>query len=472
MDRHNSLIKALQILFDGNKALATKASECLKATISEGLYSLITESQIPELGLPDLQIELLLHSLALIDANNYKKLTGVGEREGRVMSSIVHKRTFGFSHGIGRSGDLLEIQPKALGSAIIQRITHKLVKQTLGIFGLNKNFIKEAIVIPCATGMSIMLALRALAKRNPERKKVLWIRIDQKSAIKAVALAGLELVVVENRLEGDEVCTDMKRLEDKILDENPDKILCVISTTSCFAPRAPDNIVEVGKICLKFNIGHIVNNAYGLQSSKAIHLINETIRTNGTISAIIQSTDKNFMVPVGGSIITGPDAELVREIGKIYPGRASMGPILDIFITILSSGRKGLSNLLSNRKKLKHLFEESLKTQLPDGFYLLKTSHNDVSMAIAVPQQFSSIGSHLFYRGISGARFIDVQNKKLYQPEGEKFTIEGFGAHYSEYPISYLTVASAVGQTLEETERFLKNLKKLYASFYIKKEIN
>lgn len=40
----------------------------------------------------------------------------------------------------------------------------------------------------------------------------------------------------------------------------------------------------------------------------------------GRVDAFVQSTDKNFMVPVGGSVIAGFDKIFVEEIGKMYPG--------------------------------------------------------------------------------------------------------------------------------------------------------
>lgn len=56
---------------------------------------------------------------------------------------------------------------------------------------------------------------------------------------------------------------------------------------------------------------------------------------------IVSSTDKNFMVPVGGSIIYGNDKKLIKSISELYPGRASAAPILDLFITLLSMGKDG-----------------------------------------------------------------------------------------------------------------------------------
>lgn len=48
-----------------------------------------------------------------------------------------------------------------------------------------------------------------------------------------------------------------------------------MSTTSCFAPRSPDCIVNVGQLCKAYSVKHLVNNAYGLQSAICRQLINE-----------------------------------------------------------------------------------------------------------------------------------------------------------------------------------------------------
>ena len=42
---------------------------------------------------------------------------------------------------------------------------------------------------------------------------------------------------------------------------------CVVTTTSCFAPRAPDDVVAVAKLCQAAGVPHVINNAYGIQSS-------------------------------------------------------------------------------------------------------------------------------------------------------------------------------------------------------------
>ena len=55
----------------------------------------------------------------MMDSNNFSGNVGVGEREGRVASEVVRRRHFGLSHGMGRSGDVTAVQPKAAGSSII-----------------------------------------------------------------------------------------------------------------------------------------------------------------------------------------------------------------------------------------------------------------------------------------------------------------------------------------------------------------
>merc|ERR1719247_1119460 len=102
-----------------------------------------------------------------------------------------------------------------------------------------------------------------------------------------------------------------------------DEILCICTTTSTFAPRVPDSVDEVALIAQEFGVPHVINNAYGLQCSKCTHLI-ETGCRRGRVDAFVQSTDKNFLVPVGGAIVAAPKtdnykSELVDRVSEIYP---------------------------------------------------------------------------------------------------------------------------------------------------------
>lgn len=47
-------------------------------------------------------------------------------------------------------------------------------------------------------------------------------------------------MVIENVKEDDELRTDVAAIEKAIAGNGADSVVCVLSTTSCFAPRAPD----------------------------------------------------------------------------------------------------------------------------------------------------------------------------------------------------------------------------------------
>ena len=47
-------------------------------------------------------------------------------------------------------------------------------------------------------------------------------------------------MVIENILEGDELRTDVRAVEDHIQRLGAENVVCVLTTTSCFAPRALD----------------------------------------------------------------------------------------------------------------------------------------------------------------------------------------------------------------------------------------
>lgn len=71
---------------------------------------LLNQRALPAHGWDELQIQLLLASLAAMDSNNFPERAGAGEREGRIFSRLVAQRHFGLAHGIGRSGELTEAQ--------------------------------------------------------------------------------------------------------------------------------------------------------------------------------------------------------------------------------------------------------------------------------------------------------------------------------------------------------------------------
>ncbi len=64
---------------------------------------------------------------------------GVGEREARIASRLVAKRHYHLGHGIGRSGDISEVQPKAAGSSLISKLTNSFVMDVIKSSGMILN---------------------------------------------------------------------------------------------------------------------------------------------------------------------------------------------------------------------------------------------------------------------------------------------------------------------------------------------
>lgn len=116
------------------------------------------QGKCPEEGWSESTIELFLSELAVMDSNNFLGNCGVGEREGRVASSLVARRhyrsiTMSFAHiydkrrirrpsvvrrlihGIGRSGDIAAVQPKAAGSSLLNKLTNSVVLDVLKLSG-------------------------------------------------------------------------------------------------------------------------------------------------------------------------------------------------------------------------------------------------------------------------------------------------------------------------------------------------
>jgi len=52
------------------------------------------------------------------------------------ISALVARRHYRLGHGIGRSGDLGEVQPKAAGSSLMNKLTNSLVLDVIRFMGM------------------------------------------------------------------------------------------------------------------------------------------------------------------------------------------------------------------------------------------------------------------------------------------------------------------------------------------------
>mmetsp|Transcript_30004 Transcript_30004/g.45501 ORF Transcript_30004/g.45501 Transcript_30004/m.45501 type:complete len:488 (+) Transcript_30004:84-1547(+) len=483
----DELLKAFQSL-NIPKTHATVGFSNLISS-NKSLKSLFINRRLPDVGFSDVQIQSFLYLFSTLDTNNKgdegQRWCGVGEREGRVFSSLVANRHFGMSHGMGRSGDITEPQPKAVGSSVMVKLTLLMVLDAIRRgSGLDaKGVAAHGVLVPMCTGMSMSLVLSSI--RQEGKNVVLWSRIDQKSCFKAISTAGLLCVVVPTKIVGNEVVTDLEAME-SLLEKYNGRVLAIITTTSCFAPRVPDKVDEVAKLCQKANVFHIINNAYGLQCEKTCKLINRA-NTLGRVDAIVCSTDKNFLVPVGGALVISPKEEIIKTVGKVYAGRASSSPIIDLFITLLSMGLKGYQKLLSERKALLPYFADRLSAIASKyDEKLLDCPSNTISYGISldhlvkprvdeenekdylesIGKDISYFGAMLFNRCISGTRVVPRAQYKVMG--GEDFF--GFGSSTNDYPHAYMTAACAIGVTRNEVDEFFTRLDKNLKEF--KKKIN
>lgn len=451
------------------------------------LKNLLIHKKLPASGFDDPTIEFVLNELAMMDSNNFSANAGVGEREGRVFSGIVSRRHYHMSHGIGRSGDIAEVQPKAAGSSLMYILATCLTKHALQIGGAKQ---KNCLLLPLATGMSLNMCLLQMRKRRPRADVVIFPRIDQKSCFKSILTAGLTPIVVDNVLREDgSMETDIAGVT-KVISEYGERVLCILSTTSCFAPRQPDKIDELAKLCKEMNIGHVINNAYGTQCPLITKLVNRA-DVVGRVDAVVQSTDKNFLVPVGGAIVTSSDPDFVSGLSKMYPGRANATPVLDLFITLLSMGEKTYKALLEKRSALFESMRSNLqRIAMKYGEVIISSPRNTISLSVslksldahasdegekgkdevdAVQQSKqkniaqkspSYLGAMLFQRSVSGCRVV-AKSSKITKVESTGFS--GWGSHATAYPFSYFTAACAIGQTDEDVNLFLERLDKVMA---------
>ena len=453
-----------------NKSYIDLASDSLHSR--EKLIKILLSHRIlPHEGWDDLTIKQFLLSLSEMDTNNFPKKMGVGERESRIYSPIVSERHFYMGHGIGRSGDLNAVQPKAAGSSLILKLTEYLAMDAIRLMGMQ--FIESVLVLPLATGMSISMVLLALQKLKPKAKYVLWPRIDQKTCLKCIITANLIPIPIEGIIEKDEIQTNVNLIKEKIEQLGNENILAVLSTTSCFAPRVPDKVKDLAIICKEMDIFHVINNAYGLQCSKIMHELSQASKF-GSVDIVIQSTDKNFMVPVGGAIVFSQNKKLVKNISELYPGRASAAPILDLFITLLSLGRNGLLKFLDERKENTKYFKEKLQGIAKKyNERVLDLPNNTISFGMTLinlkkhmensGKDIGFFGAVLYSKRIMGSRCVVESAEK----EVCGFKFKNYGSNIENYhSLPYFTVASAIGLKRYEIELFIEKLDENFKEFY------
>jgi len=385
----------------------------------------------PEKSLSDPQIELMVQILSSMDSDKDPDAARVGEREARVASPFVASLAANFNHGIGRSGQLTAPQPKAAGASLMQQVANSTALDAIRKLGLTNA--KSGLVIPLSTGMSIALVMGAL-KRELGIAKVLYPRIDHKSPQRGIALAGLEEVQIPTVVESDAVRVDLGELETNIART---KSCAVLATTTFFPPRESDPVKQIARLCSDHDIPFVINNAYGVQSQDIMKQIRSAIDA-GRVDAVIQSSDKNFLAPIGGSIVVSQNPEIIKWTADTYAGRATAAPVIQTLAALLALGHEKYKELQKQQLENLALLKDNLLNIAEKINQRVLDVKNPVAFAITMDGlDVHEIGARLYNARVTGPRAVK---------KGE------YGSSTDGYPNSYIVMNAAIGVRKEDVE--------------------
>ncbi|MHA1637730.1 MAG: O-phosphoseryl-tRNA(Sec) selenium transferase [Candidatus Thorarchaeota archaeon] len=395
------------------------------------IKDVLNRRRFPESPLSELQIELLLKVLSTMDTDKDPGAARVGEREGRIASPLIGRLSAGFNHGIGRSGDIIAPQPKAIGASLMQQVANTVAVDAIRQLGLTN--IKSGMIAPLSTGMTIALVLSAF-RREFGVKRVIFPRIDHSSPSRGIALAGLEEITSPTILDGDSVQTDLGQFE-KIVSHHDS--LAILATTTFFPPRASDPIKEIAKICQENELPLVINNAYGVQSELVMASLRSAIDA-GRVDAVVQSSDKNFLAPVGASIVVSPSDDMITEIASSYAGRATAAPVVQTFAALLTIGLTRYQELRLQQIECRKLLESRLKELADSTKQRVLEVDNTIACAITMDGiDVRDLGARLYNRRVTGPRAVAAGD---------------FGSSIDNYPHSYLVMNAALGASINDVE--------------------
>ncbi|MFW9843844.1 MAG: O-phosphoseryl-tRNA(Sec) selenium transferase [Candidatus Thorarchaeota archaeon] len=385
----------------------------------------------PDRGLTDPQLELMVQILSSMDTDKDPEAARVGEREARVASPYVASLAADFNHGIGRSGQLSAPQPKAAGASLMQQVANSTSLDAIRKLGLSNT--KAGLVTPVSTGMSIALTMGAL-KRELGIKNVIYPRIDHTSPKRGIVLAGLNEVQIPTIIEEDAVRMDLGEFEKNIKNA---EACAVLATSTFFPPRESDPVKQIARFCADYNVPFVINNAYGVQSQETMKHIRSAIDA-GRVDAIIQSGDKNFLTPVGSSIVVSPKSEIISWISDTYAGRASAAPVIQTLAALLSLGLERYKELQKQQLDNLALLKDNLLSIAEKLGQRVLEVKNPVAYAITMDDlDVHEIGARLYNSRVTGPRAVRKGN---------------FGSSTENYPHSYIVMNAAIGVRKEDIE--------------------
>ncbi|MFX1236984.1 MAG: O-phosphoseryl-tRNA(Sec) selenium transferase, partial [Promethearchaeota archaeon] len=264
----------------------------------------------------------------------------------------------------------------------------------------------------------------------------------------ALVLVRMFPKIAKGDVYGDSVRVPIERIK-KQYDES---CCSVLSFTSFFPPREYDDIKEISKFAKEKNLVHIVVNAYGVQSPEWMKLIRVAMDA-GRVDAVIQSTDKNFLTPIGGSVIVSQSKENIKKISQAYAGRASATPIVNFLVSILSLGMSGYKKLIEKQKENRKLLENKMKTFANRIGERVLDVFNPVAVAMTLQhlkmEELKALGGALYNLRVTGPRVFN--------------TIEDrFGTCCEDYDMPYIVMNAAIGASKMDITSAVERLEKAY----------
>ncbi len=399
---------------------------------------LFEQRRVPEEGWDDDVIDLLLTLFSLMDTDKDPDSARIGEREARVSSPLVSKLAHGFGHGIGRSGNIAAPQPKAAGGSLMSYFTNKLALDMLRRSGAPN--LNSVCVVPLATGMAVGLAT-SVAREMTKGKEVVYPRCDIKSPIKGIQLVGMEVKTVEGQVYGDAVRVPVGDISEAITDETA----AIVSTTTFFPPREPDEVKAIARIADERGIPHIINNAYGVQSREIMGMVRGAIDA-GRVDAVIQSTDKNFLTPVGGALIASPDPGYAEKVSRMYAGRATAAPLVQLLASLLSMGTSGYERLRDEQEENRRFLEVSLGELAERHGERILDVYNPIAVAMTLNNfEAKRVGHYIYALRVTGPRVLEGGD---------------YGTCCEAYPNPYITMNAAIGASGRDVELAMEKLEK------------
>ena len=166
----------------------------------------------------------------------------------------------------------------------------------------------------------------------------------------------------------------------------------------------------------------------------------------GRVDAVVQSSDKNFLAPVGASIVVAPKKGFIDSIADTYAGRATAAPVVQTLAALLALGLETYKDLQKEQLENKTFLEQQMNEVAEKLGQRVLSVWNPVAFAMTMDGlDVSEIGARLYNARVTGPRAVEKS---------------GLGSSVENYPHSYIVMNAAIGASRNDVETATKKLYK------------